>query len=53
MYIAIIYQKDIKTGQLHEITYRRFYNRWDAEKWARDYLNNHVILGVNYVITKL
>lgn len=53
MYIAIIYQKDSKTGDLHEIEHRRFYNRRDAENWAIDYLNNHVIMGVNYVITKL
>lgn len=45
MYIAIIYQKDSKTGDLHEIEHRRFYNRRDAESWARDYLNNHVIVG--------
>ena len=45
MYIVIIYQKDSKTGDLHEIEYRRFYNRRDAENWARDYLNNHVIMG--------
>lgn len=53
MYIAIIYQKDSKTGDPHEIEHRRFYNRRDAEKWALDYLNNHIIVGVNYVITKL
>ena len=53
MYIAIICQKDRKTGDLHEIAHRWFYNRRDAENWAIDYLNNHVIMGVNYVITKL
>lgn len=53
MYMAIIYAREPKTGKITEISYKRFVNKKEAEKWAREQLQSIVRIGINYVITKI
>ena len=49
---AMIYLSD-KYNKITLITYRDFYLLRDAERWARDYINNNWRLGINYVCARL
>lgn len=53
MYMAIIYTREPRTNKLTEISHKRFLNKKDAEKWAREQLQNTIKVGINYVITKI
>lgn len=53
MYIAIIYTREPRTNKLTEISHKRFLNKKEAEKWAREQLQSIVRIGISYVITKI
>lgn len=53
MYMAIIYTRQPKTNKLTEIAHKRFLNKKEAEKWAREQLQSIVRIGINYVIAKI
>lgn len=53
MYMCIIYTREPRTNKLTEISHKRFLNKKDAEKWARELLQSIVRIGINYVITKI
>lgn len=53
MYMVIIYTREPRTDKLTEISHKRFLNKKDAEKWAREQLQSIVRIGINYVITKI
>lgn len=53
MYMSIIYTREPKTGKITEVSHKRFLNKKDAEKWAREQLQNTIKVGINYVITKI